>query len=291
MRIAIVADSSSGIKPTDIEDKDIFLLPMPFSVNGEEHFEDVSITQPDFYELLTNDDTKVSTSQPSTYSVEELWTNILKEYDHVIHIPLSSNLSDGCKAAMNLAEQSFKGKATVIDNQRVSVTLKESIYEAEKMVKDGKSVEEIVAHLNDTKLNSSIYIALATLKYLKKGGRITPAAAAIGEVLKLKPILQIQGGKLDAYKKVLSKTMPKGELLKAADKDIKGRFADAYEAGKLKGAIVYTDNLKEALAFKEEVQAKFPKLKIEFVDPLSLIVSCHIGGGTMAIALFESIKD
>ena len=199
-KVAVVTDSNSGITQGKAKELGIRVLPMPFFIDGELYLEDITLSQEQFYERLNND-SDISTSQPSPGSVMDLWDEVLKEYDEIVYIPMSSGLSSSCETAISLS-QDYEGKVWVVDNQRISVTLKQSVLEAMKLVQAGKSAEEIKAILEDEKKESSIYITVDTLKYLKKGGRVTPAAAAIGTVLNLKPVLQIQGGKLDAFAKV-----------------------------------------------------------------------------------------
>ncbi len=289
MKTAIVTDSNSGITQKEAEKLGIYVVPMPFLIDGEQFFEDISLTQEEFYEKLKSD-AQVSTSQPSAYDVGELWSKLLKEYDSIIHIPMSSGLSQTCATLTRLAETepAFKGKVFVIDNQRISVTQKQSVTDCLEMLKDGKTVEEIVAFLYETKMQSSIYIMVGTLKYLKKGGRLTPAVAAIGTLLKIKPVLQIQGFKLDQYAKVRKLSDAKETMIAALDKDLKERFAEQRKAGKMTISIAHTENLEEAKIFAEELKSAFPDLEFVWIDPLSLSVSCHIGPG--ALACTASVK-
>lgn len=199
MRTAIVTDSNSGITQIQARELGVFVLPMPFTINGQDYYEDINLTQREFYEKL-KDGSDISTSQPSPESVTNLWDEILKDYDQIAHIPMSSGLSGSCQTALMLAED-YEGKVEVVNNQRISVTQRQSVLDARQMAERGKTAGEIKEYLEATKFDSSIYIMLDTLKYLKKGGRITPAAAALGTLLKLKPVLQIQGEKLDAFAK------------------------------------------------------------------------------------------
>lgn len=289
MKTAIVTDSNSGITQKEAKELGVFVVPMPFLIDGEQFFEDISLSQEQFYEKLKSD-AQVSTSQPSAYDVGELWAKLLKDYDSVIHIPMSSGLSQTCATLTNLAETDpqFKGKVFVIDNQRISVTQKQSVMDCLAMIKDGKTCEEIVKFLYDTKMQASIYIMVNTLKYLKKGGRLTPAVAAIGTLLKIKPVLQIQGFKLDQYAKPRKLSDAKEIMVSAVTKDLKERFADLRKAGKMTIAVAHTENIEEADKFAEELKETFPDVEFTYVDPLSLSVSCHIGPGALACAL--SIK-
>ena len=283
MKTAIVTDSNSGITQALSKELGIFTIPMPVLINGEQFLEDISLTQEQFYEKLKDDSCQVSTSQPSTYDVAELWTNILKEYDEIVCIPMSSGLSETCHSLAHLAETEFAGKVYVVDNHRISVTQKSSVYDAIAMVKDGKSAKEIAEWLTETGKLSSIYIMVNTLKYLKKGGRLTPAVAMIGTLLKIKPVLQIQGAKLDQFAKPRNFNKAKEIMINAVKDDLATRFAE-YK-GKMKLTIAYTDKNDEALIFKKEVEEAFG-MPVEFVDPLSLSVSCHIGPGALALACF-----
>ena len=199
-KVKIVTDSNSGITQAEAEKLGISVLPMPFLINGEEYFEDVNLSQAQFYEHLKGD-ASVSTSQPAVGSVTELWDKLMANYDEIVHIPMSSGLSESCHTAEGLARE-YQGKVQVVNNQRISITQKQSVYDALKLAQEGKSAKEIKDILTETKMDSSIYISLDTLKYLKKGGRLTPAAALVGTLLRIKPVLQIQGEKLDAFKKV-----------------------------------------------------------------------------------------
>lgn len=285
MKIAIVTDSNSGITQSQAKDMGVYVVPMPVLINGEQYFEDLTLSQEQFYEKLKDDKTSVSTSQPSAFDVGELWTKLLKDYDKIIHIPMSSGLSETCHTLTHLAETEYKDKVYVIDNQRISITMRQSVVDALNMVKDGKSAEEIRDWLMDTKMQSSIYIMVGTLKYLKKGGRLTPAVAAIGTLLKIKPVLQIQGFKLDQFAKVRKVADAKTTMMNAIDSDLKNRFSELRAAGKLALAVAHTENFEEAKIFAEELEDRFPDLKVVYIDPLSLSVSCHIGPGALACAV------
>ena len=285
-KIAIVTDSNSGITQDEGRKLGISVLPMPFYINEVMYLEGVTLSQEEFYERLKKDE-PISTSQPNPGEVCGLWDTLLKEYDEIVHIPMSSGLSASCETAMGLARD-YDGKVQVVDNQRISVTQKQSVMDALTLVQAGKSAAEIREILEAESRESSIYITLETLKYLKKGGRITPAAAAIGTVLNLKPVLQIQGDKLDAYSKVRGKKQAKRVMLKAIKEDFDSRFAEYAKRGEMCLEMAYTGNQEEAEEFKKEVQEMFPDYEIQ-MDPLSLSVACHIGYGALAVACSKKV--
>ena len=285
-KIAIVTDSNSGITQDEGRKLGISVLPMPFYINEVMYLEGVTLSQEEFYEQLKKDE-PISTSQPNPGEVCGLWDTLLKEYDEIVHIPMSSGLSASCETAMGLARD-YDGKVQVVDNQRISVTQKQSVMDALTLVQAGKSAAEIHEILEAESRESSIYITLETLKYLKKGGRITPAAAAIGTVLNLKPVLQIQGDKLDAYSKVRGKKQAKRVMLKAMKEDFDSRFAEYAKRGEMCLEMAYTGNQEEAEEFKKEVQEMFPDYEIQ-MDPLSLSVACHIGHGALAVACSKKV--
>ena len=260
----------------------IVTIPMPVLINGEQYLEDISLTQEQFYEKLKDDTAQVSTSQPSAYDVGELWKKILTEYDDIVCIPMSSGLSETCHTLSHLAETEFAGKVYVVDNKRISVTQKSSVYDAIALAKQGKSAKEIAEWLKETSMQSSISIMVDTLKKKKKGGRLTPAVAMIGTLLKIKPVLQIQGEKLDQFAKPRNFNKAKEIMINAVKDDLAGRFADLHAQGKMKLCIAHTDCPDEAEKFKKEVEEAFG-MPVEFVDPLSLSVSCHIGPGALAL--------
>ena len=284
-KIAIVTDSNSGITQKMAKEMGVYVLPMPFFINGELFLEDISLSQEEFYKYLT-EDADISTSQPSPKDLTDLWDQILKEYDEIVHIPMSSGLSDSCQTAAAMA-QDYDGKVQVVDNQQISVTLKESVRDAQKLVEQGKNAAQIKQILEEKKYRSSIYITLETLKYLKKGGRITPAAAAIGTILNLKPVLQIQGEKLDAYSKARGKNRAKAIMIDAMKKDLSSRFSKAAQEGKVKLMAAYTGNIEEAAEWQKLLESEFGT-EIE-MDPLSLSVACHIGYGALAEAAAECL--
>ena len=285
MKTAIVTDSNSGITQQMAKELGISVIPMPVLINGEQFYEDLTLSQEQFYEKLKGD-AQVSTSQPNPIDVGDVWDNVLKEYDELVYIPMSSGLSETCHTLQHFAEteERFKGKVYVVDNQRISITQRQSVLDGLKMASEGKSAKEISEWLISSKSQSSIYIMVGTLKYLKKGGRLTPAVAMIGELLKIKPVLQIQGFKLDQYAKVRKLADAKTTMINAIKKDFETRFKDLVAAGKMTLAVAHTENFEEAERFSHEIKEAFPNVKFTFIDPLSLSVSCHIGPGALAVA-------
>lgn len=281
-KIAVVTDSNSGITQEKGKELGVHVIPMPFYIDGELFLEDITLTQEAFYEKLASD-CEISTSQPAPGEVMEFWDKLLKEYDEIVHIPMSSGLSSTCETAIMLSKD-YDGKVEVIDNQRISVTQKTSVMDAVRLAKAGKSALEIKEILEAEKLESSIYITVDTLKYLKRGGRITPAAAAIGTVLNLKPVLQIQGEKLDAFAKVRGWKQAKKTMLDAMEKDLLHRFGSK----KMALLAAYTCSAEEARSWKEELEERFPNYTID-MDPLSLSVACHIGSGALAVACAKEV--
>ena len=283
-KIAIVTDSNSGITQRQARVMGIYVLPMPFYINGDMYYEDITLTQEEFYQRLA-EEADISTSQPSPADVMEMWDDILKEYEEIIHIPMSSGLSSSCETAIALA-QDYVGRVHVVDNQRISITQRQSVLDALWMAGQGMSAQEIVDVLMREKLEASIYITVDTLKYLKKGGRVTAAGAALGTVLNIKPVLQIQGEKLDAFAKVRGFKAAKKKMLDAIEKDITKRFAGK----KIDLMAAYTCAEEEAEEWKKEIEARFPGYEVH-MDPLSLSVSCHIGPGSMAVACCKVIDE
>ena len=285
-KVAIVTDSNSGITQAQAKELGIRVMPMPFYINEEMLLEDIDLTQEQFYERLT-EGADIHTSTPILTDFTELWDELLEEYDEIVHIPMSSGLSASCDTATMLARD-YDGRVQVVNNQRISVTQRQSVLDAIALRDAGKNAAEIKEKLEEEKMESSIYITLETLKYLKKGGRITPAAAAIGTVLNLKPVLQIQGEKLDAYAKVRGKKQAKRVMMKAMQEDWDTRFKKYVESGEMCLQIAYAGNKEEAEEFKKEVQAAFPGIDIH-MDPLSLSVACHIGHGALAVACAKKV--
>lgn len=289
-KIAIMTDSNSGITQKEAAGLGISVLPMPFMINDATYFEDINLTQDRFYEFLEND-AVVSTSQPSPDSLIHMFHKLLAEYDEVVHIPMSSGLSGSCQTACMLAQEpEFDGKVFVVNNQRISVTQTQSVLDAVELAQKGYDGAQIKKILEEDKFNSSIYIMLDTLFYLKKGGRITPAAAALGTLLKLKPVLQIQGEKLDAFAKARTKSAGKSMMLQAIKNDIENRFGGFDESAKERVMlhIAYTKDAEEAELWKQEVMEAFPGFRLKMA-PLSLSVACHIGPGALALACTRNL--
>ena len=280
MRTAIITDSNSGITQSDSEKLGVFVLPTPFMINEQTYFEDIDLTQTEFYPRLAVG-ANISTSQPSPEDVTSLWDKVLKEYDQIVHIPMSSGLSGSCQTAMMLAED-YEGKVFVVNNHRISVTQRQSVLDAKAMAEKGWTAEQIKEKLEATKSDSMIYITVDTLKYLKKGGRITPAAAALGTLLKIKPVLMIDGGKLDAFAKARTMKQAKTIMLTALAHDLENRLGDK-EARHMHLQIAHTENYAAAEELRQELHELYPQAPIR-MDPLSLSVACHIGPGSLAVA-------
>lgn len=284
-KIAIMTDSNSGITQKEGKEQGIFVVPMPFLINDEEYFEDITLNQEEFYEKLTQNAT-VSTSQPSIENLTKQWDEILEEYEELIYIPMSSGLSGSCSTATMLA-QDYDGRVKVVDNQRISVTQRRSVEDACRMVKEGRSSSEICEKLMQTKLEASIYIMVDTLKYLRKGGRLTPAVAALGTILRIKPVLQIQGEKLDMFAKARTIKQGTNIMLDAMEKDVAERFENNLDD--LYIDVAHTQNEQGAEELKQEIEKRYPQVKVR-INPLSLSISCHIGPGSLAVAMAKKAK-
>lgn len=282
MKIAIMTDSNSGITQKEAKELGIYCIPMPFTIDGKEFEEDINLTQELFYEKLMAG-AEVFTSQPTIGIIAKKWDEILETHDAIIHIPMSSGLSGSCQTAMMMAsEEQYQGKVFVVDSQRISVTQKADVLDALEMAKKGYSAQEIYDHLMENKLNATIYITVATLDYLKKGGRLSPAAAALGGLLKIKPVLSIQGEKLDKF--ATTRTIKKARklMIDQVKQDIQDRgWGDDYEV-----CCVYSYDREAGLDYLEQVKEAFPDKNVIF-DRLSLSVSCHIGPGSLACAAFK----
>ncbi len=284
--IAIITDSNSGITQSEAKELGIRVVPMPFLINEEIYFEEISLSQEEFYKRL-DDNVDISTSQPSPESVMKVWEEALQEADEVVYIPMSSGLSGTCATSIMLAND-YDGRVQVADNQRISVTQRQSVLDAIKLAENGMDALSIKEYLERVKMESSIYIMLDTLKYLKKGGRITPAAAAIGSALKLKPVLQIQGEKLDAFSIARTKKQGEGKMLAAMESDIEKRFGGMENIANIHLEVAHTQNEEAAERFAGAIKEKFGVDEV-YIAPLSLSVACHIGAGALAIACSKAV--
>lgn len=287
MSIAIVVDSNSGVTQNEAKELGIYVLPMPFMIDGTVYHEGIDLTHEEFYAKMESG-ADITTSQPSPSDVMELWGRLLKEYEGIVYIPMSSGLSSSCQTAMMLSGE-FGGRVHVVDNQRISVTQRQSALDAAGLAKKGYGAGEIKGILEATKGNSIIYITVDTLKYLKKGGRITPAAAALGTLLKIKPVLTIDGEKLDAFSKARTMKQARTTMLTALSHDLKERLGDG-NAEHTYLQIAHTCNQEAAMELEEAVQGLYPGAPV-FTAPLSLSIGCHIGPGALAIACTGMLKE
>ena len=285
-KIAVLTDSNSGITQEQAKELGVYVIPMPFFIDGQQYFEGINLTQEEFYEKLKND-ADISTSQPSVGELQDEWDKLLKEYDEIVFIPMSSGLSGTCQTAAMLSDD-YDGKVQVVNNQRISVTMRQSVLDAKLLVSKGYSAAQIKEVLEREKMQSSIYITLETLKYLKKGGRITPATAAIGTVLNLKPVLQLQGEKLDAFAKARTMKQARSMMITAITRDLETRFGDV-TGEKTYIDVAHTDNDEMAQELAAELRELFSETEVH-VDPLSLSVACHIGPGALAIAASKKLE-
>ena len=289
MKIAVVTDSNSGITQAQAKEMGVAVLPMPFMIDGETYYEDITLTREQFYQRL-KDNADIATSQPTPDSILKMWDKLLKEYDQIIHIPMSSGLSGSCSTAMMLAgEDEYEGKVFVVDNRRISVTQYQSVKDAQMLAAMGMDGTQIKKRLEKTAADSVIFITVDTLKYLKKGGRITPAAAALGTLLKIKPVLIILGEKLDSYAKARTMKQAKTMMMNAIQKELDGRLHDS-ECRNCHLAIAHTDNEEAALEFKKEVEERFPNADV-YMAPLSLSIACHIGPGSLAVTATRKMEE
>ncbi len=289
-KVAIVTDSNSGITQKEAKDLGVYVIPMPFYINEELFFEDISLSQEDFYRRL-GEDAEISTSTPALGDVKELWDKLLKDYDEIIHIPMSSGLSSSCAAAESLAKEEYQGRVFVVDNKRISVPQKQSVLDAKTMAEAGWDAEKIRDRLIDMCYDSSIYITLDTLTHLRKGGRITPAVAAIGTLLHIKPILQIQGSKLDTFAKCRTKKAAREMMIQVIKRDCRDRFGSAEPFDDIHIEMAYSGLCtEETESWREQILEAFPTHTDMISDPLSLSVSCHTGAGVLGIACTKKLK-
>ena len=289
MKIAVVTDSNSGITQAQAKEMGITVLPMPFMIDGETYYEDITLTQEQFYQRL-KDNSDISTSQPTPDSIMKLWDELLKEYDQIVHIPMSAGLSGSCATAMMLAgEDEYEGKVFVVDNHRISVTQYQSVKDAMMLADMGMDGAQIKKCLEETAADSVIFVTVDTLKYLKKGGRVTAAGAALGSVLNIKPILTIQGERLDSFAKARTMKQAKTLMMNAIQKELDERLHDS-ECKDCHLAIAHSDNEEAALEFKKEVEEQFPDADI-YLAPLSLSIACHIGPGSLALTATRKMEE
>ena len=289
MKIAVVTDSNSGITQIQAKEMGITVLPMPFMIDGETYYEDITLTQEQFYRKL-KDNSDISTSQPTPDSIMKMWDELLKEYDQIVHIPMSSGLSGSCSTAMMLAgEDEYEGKVFVVDNRRISVTQYQSVKDAQMLAAMGMDGAQIKKRLEETAADSVIFITVDTLKYLKKGGRITPAAAALGTLLRIKPVLIILGEKLDSFAKARTMKQAKTMMMNAIQKELDERLHDS-GCKDCHLAIAHTDNEEAALEFQKEVKERFPDADV-YMAPLSLSIACHIGPGSLAVTATRKMEE
>lgn len=286
MNIAVMTDSNSGITQAQAKNLGVTVIPMPFTINHEAYEEDINLTQDQFYQLIRDENTEILTSQPALGDLSKAWQKALEDHDAVIYIPMSSGLSGSCQSATMLAsDDEFEGKVFVLDTQRISVTLRQNVYDALELAKQGKTAQEIADILVSRKMDATIYITVPTLTYLKRGGRITPAAATLGSLLKIKPILTIQGEKLDKFEQARTMKKARKIMIEAVKKDIAERHWDDYDL-----FVAYTEDKEQADDYIKEIEAAFNH-PVNWVDPLSLSVACHIGPNSLALAAAKKYID
>ena len=286
MNIAVMTDSNSGITQAQAKELGVIVIPMPFTINHEAYEEDINLTQDQFYQLIRDENTEILTSQPALGDLSKAWQKALEDHDAVIYIPMSSGLSGSCQSATMLAsDDEFEGKVFVLDTQRISVTLRQNVYDALELAKQGKTAQEIADILVSRKMDATIYITVPTLTYLKRGGRITPAAATLGSLLKIKPILTIQGEKLDKFEQARTMKKARKIMIDAVKKDIVERHWDDYDL-----FVAYTEDQEQADDYVKEIEAAFNH-PVNWVDPLSLSVACHIGPNSLALAAAKKYID
>ena len=286
-KVAILTDSNSGITQQKAKEMGIHVIPMPFMLNDKTYFEDINLTQEKFFEELING-VNISTSQPAAGDVIEKWDELLKKYDEIIYIPMSSGLSTSCATAIMLAKE-YDNKVQVANNHRISVTQMQAALDAKVLAQQGRSAVEIKEYLEGTKDDSRIYIMVDDLNYLKKGGRVTPAGAAIGSILQIKPVLKIEGDKLDAYSKARGVKQAKKIMIDAIKNDLKTIFKECNSPDDMWLQMAYTYDLEAALEFKREYEEAFEGYDI-CMYPLSLNISCHIGPGALALGCTKKMK-
>lgn len=287
-RIAIMTDSNSGIMPAEASNYGIHVLPMPIIIDGTTYFEGIDITVEEFYQKQTSGSV-ITTSQPSPGDVTGMWDRLLQTHDEIVFIPMSSGLSNTCQTALLLAdEEPYKDRVFVADNHRISVTQALSVLDAKSLAEKELTAREIRDILEEEAMDATIYIAVDTLEYLKKGGRITAAAATLGTILKIKPVLTIQGDKLDSFAKARGMKSAFRVMVEAVKADITSRLSHLREQGLLKVGIANTmmdpDKLEE---FKEEMKKNFPDMELVYF-PLTMSIGTHVGPGGLGIGAVRS---
>lgn len=290
LKIAITTDTNSGMLPHEADDKGLFVLPMPFIVDDTVLLESIDLSRDEFYEKLKGN-ARITTSQPSTEEVTDFWRELLKNYDAIVHIPTSTLLSNSCATAQNLAkEEEFAGKVFVVDNKRMSFSLKSSAYDGVTLRDQGKSPEEIQAILEETAQDYVAYFSLTSMEYLKRGGRISPTVAAIGSMLKLRPVLSLKGGKLEKFSTPRTLIKAKEVMKEAIKNELATTFKTFVDNGEMRLCLIYSDNIDDAEAFKQEIEKDFPNIPVEYFDPMSLSIACHVGPGTLALGCYRVLK-
>lgn len=287
-KIAITTDTNSGMIPNAYDEQDIFVLPMPFIIDGECLLESVDLSRENFYKKLIGG-SAVSTSQPSVGDLTDFWTKLLNDYEEIVHIPTSSKLSASFFTAKAQAKD-FDGRVHLVDNHRLSVALKSSVFDAARYRDEGKSAQEIVELLESQGQDFAIYFSIETMEYLKKGGRISPAAAAIGSILKLRPVLQLSENGLAKHTIAKSLLKAKTAIKDAIKADLAGKFKDFADKGEMYLVGVYGNDPETAKAFEEEIRSTFPNLPFLFDDPMSLSIACHTGPGVLAAGVVRVTK-
>ncbi len=289
MRTAIVTDSNSGMLPEDARGHGIFMLNMPVLIDGRVYTDNVNITKDFFYDRQAKD-AEIKTSQPTAGDVLNLWDRVLKDYDELVYIPMSSGLSGSCQSAMMFAQE-YDGRVQVVDNQRISVTQRQSALDAKAMADQGYRAADIKTVLERTKFDSTIYITVDTLKYLKKGGRVTPSAAALANLLKIKPVLSINGEKLDSFAKVRGMKAAKKTMLRTLREDIEKNIGPVNpDQPNAWLGIAHTHCKEAALELKEQMQEEFPNYHIH-LDELPLSIAVHIGPGGLGVTWIKPLTE
>lgn len=285
-KTAVITDSNSGISQDYAKELGISVIPMPFTINNETFLDGINLSREEFFQRM-EEGADIVSSQPSPASVMQTWDKALETHDEVVYIPMSSGLSGSCQSAMMLSDD-YEGRVQVVNNQRISVTMRRSVEDAIELVERGWNAQQIKEELERVKFDSSIYIMLDTLKYLKKGGRITPAAAAIGSLLRIKPVLQIKGERLDAFSKARTLAQGKNIMINAMRHDMETEYGGV-NPNNIWLYAVQAQCPEPFAEYSKEVRAAFPDFPV-IDDRLSLSICCHIGPGALAIACSKKIS-